>query len=315
MMRELIFNDLSVATYAASTHAVAPLVADVTRGIAQLIDRGITEKAVRSTAAWTENVCADDGTTVWDAIVTMRHMGCVEEFRLISSLVTKVPLLAELPENIVDRFNGCEPDFGNEDGGGCLVLCAHTDAIAVSIPIQARFDVDRLNVRFKELNAVAELCDEEELIDNVARSIHAEAIIDRARLGALGKVTLVTFWNQRLDLFPHLRFGADFEQHLQQLNPGITRALISRLAELDAAAADWPALGTEAPQWRSKVTPESDSVMNNPASRSRRIFRDAMGSQALFSWHARIGSGIRLHLRFDRSVHLVEIGYVGQHLP
>lgn len=35
----------------------------------------------------------------------------------------------------------------------------------------------------------------------------------------------------------------------------------------------------------------------------------------IFEWHARFGSGGRIHLRFDASIREVEIGYVGRHLP
>ena len=70
-----------------------------------------------------------------------------------------------------------------------------------------------------------------------------------------------------------------------------------------------------APPWTCKVTPESDRVMSHPSLREARRFRSGDGTPVLFEWHARFGSGGRIHLRFDASVREVEIGYVGGHLP
>ena len=63
------------------------------------------------------------------------------------------------------------------------------------------------------------------------------------------------------------------------------------------------------------MTPESARVMQNPALREARCFRSGRGTMVLFEWHARFGSGARIHLRFDARTREIEIGYIGVHLP
>ena len=73
--------------------------------------------------------------------------------------------------------------------------------------------------------------------------------------------------------------------------------------------------GGATPRWKCNVTPESDSVMNNATLRESRRFGSHYGTRELFEWHARFGSGGRIHLRFNPHAREVEIGYIGQHLP
>ena len=63
------------------------------------------------------------------------------------------------------------------------------------------------------------------------------------------------------------------------------------------------------------VTPESTRVMRDPVLREARGFRSHRGTREIFEWHARFGSGGRIHLRFDPDSREVEIGYIGPHLP
>ena len=55
--------------------------------------------------------------------------------------------------------------------------------------------------------------------------------------------------------------------------------------------------------------------MSHPTLREARRFRSVKGTRVIFEWHARFGSGGRIHLRFDAGVREVEVGYVGDHLP
>ena len=118
-------------------------------------------------------------------------------------------------------------------------------------------------------------------------------------------------------MFPHLIFGQDVEDHLAELNAGWLPTLVNRLTELDETAAEWVAVGGDAPPWKCKVTPESQSVRDYKRGKllEARTFLAAGGERVLFEWHARFGSGARIHLRFDASAREIEIGYAGVHLP
>ena len=47
----------------------------------------------------------------------------------------------------------------------------------------------------------------------------------------------------------------------------------------------------------------------------RRVFRSADGAAVVFERHAMVGSRYRIHLRVDRRAGVLEIGYIGEHLP
>jgi hypothetical protein len=239
----------------------------------------------------------------------------LEETRFIMRLSMKAPLLFELPAELIDRFRGCEPAVDEGAHGECLVLCAQLLGIAISLPLDARFDRDQLLVRFQEITAQAEFNDVEETIDNLARADHARTILVRARQELLGSVTCQDLWAKRALAFPHLTFGLDVEDQLRRLNPDFMGPVVKRLTELSEAAGEWPGTQTPTPKWRSLITPESTSVMNNEELRNHRVFRDSQGRPTLFEWHARFGSSHSIHLRYDRATFEVEIGYIGRHLP
>ena len=116
-------------------------------------------------------------------------------------------------------------------------------------------------------------------------------------------------------MFPHLQFGPDVEDHLAHLNAGWFPTLVNRLADLDETAGEWRIAGGDAPPWKTLVTPESSRLMDNSRLREARRFRASGGERVLFEWHARFGSGARIHLRFDAQVREIEVGYIGVHLP
>ena len=199
----------------------------------------------------------------------------------------------------------------------CHFSCASSTIRLPSVcPSEPKWDDDRVAVEFDELLPGETVDRVVEYVDNLARSAHAQRIIERHRkrlqLRCSGAVDL---WNRRAQIFPHLLFGPDVEDHLGALSAGFLPTLINRLADLHRAAADWAGAGGDAPPWTCKVTPESTSVMNHPKRREARRFGSVRGERLLFEWHARCGDGVRIHLRFDAGTREIEIGYIGVHLP
>jgi hypothetical protein len=315
-MREMIFNDLSVHLPVSSIHELRPLLADVARGMAGLVAARLVDPTLRMTKHWSEYQCAKDG-SLWDLLLLMqRERREPEETRFLMRLSMKAPLLQDLPAGVTGRFLGCEPAIDGGAGGECLVLCAHVFGIAISLPVQAGSDCDQLVVRFRELSTDLEMADVEETIDNLARERYAAIIIERHRRRNLAQdLNFGDLWSQRASLFPYLAFGLDVEEHLQRLNPTLIDLVVKRLDELNEAAEEWLLNKAAAPNWRSKVTPENVSLICNNELRNSRVFRNAEGEPAPFEWHARMGNSYRIHLRFDRAVLSIEIGYIGPHLP
>ena len=188
-------------------------------------------------------------------------------------------------------------------------LCAITDGIAVGFPSNG-WDRDQLTVRFNELSDDDIILEASETIDNLTRIAHARSICERHRDVLRQCKNFAELWENRTIAFPHLVFGPDVE-----VNAADLQTVINKLTSLDDTAAKWRDIGGAVPPWMSKVTPESGSVMNNEKLREARRFRSHHGTRELFEWHARFGSGGRIHLRFDPRTFEVEIGYIGKKLP
>lgn len=195
---------------------------------------------------------------------------------------------------------------------GRLVLGTITDGIAVGFPSDPVWDCDQLTIHFDELLPDERIGEASEIIDNLTRSAHVQPICGRHRAGLRDQfTTAAALWNGKEQAFPNLIFGPEVEGHLSSLND--LQVVVKRLASLNESASEWR--GGPMPTWKSKVTPESQSVMDDPRLREARRFRSHRGTRELFEWHARFGSRGRIHLRFDPRSLEVEIGYIGPHLP
>ena len=309
----MVLNHASLAP--AGWHEVVEWLPDMATGVAALVRAAVVQKSLRMYRSEHEIRWSGNG-SLFDAYQALRRQGARDQSAFLMGLATKAPLLGALGPDVTDRFLMCETTALPAEDGAPLVLCAVTDAIAVSMPAEAVWDRDRLPVTFHELLPDATLAGAEEEIDNLARSTHAHPIIERHRQRLRHDCSNpAELWRLRAQLFPQLTFGPDVENHLLSLNAGLLATLVNRLADLDNTAATWAVTGGDAPPWTTKVTPESPRTMNDPALREARRFRSVTGERVVFEWHARFGSGGRIHLRFDAGSREIEIGYIGGHLP
>ena len=312
-MREMILNHASL-TPAAWRDALGFL-SDLADGMAGLVRGGAARSTLRMSRSLHEIYWSDRG-SLFDAFLQIGREGARDRSLFLMKLSEKAPLLSDLGPHVADRFRMCGTRTLPTDAGAPLVLCVITDAIAVSFPSEPAWDRDRLAVDFEELLPNGTIEGAREGIDNLARSAHARLIVDR-HVKRLRRhcSDAADLWERRRQMFPHLAFGQDVGDHLVRLNAGWLSTLVNRLGDLDDAAAAWADAGGDAPPWTCKVTPESTSVMNNERLREARRFRSVRGELLLFEWHARFGSGARIHLRFDARTRQIEIGYIGVHLP
>lgn len=290
---------------------------DLADGMADLVRARAAQATLRMSRSLHETRWPDEG-SLFDAFREMMRRGARDQSLFLMKLSEKAPLLSYLAPDVTDRFRMCEAKTLPPDDGAPLVLCAVTDAIAVGFPSEPVWDGDRLPVDFLELLPDGTLGDAHEEIDNLTRSVHAGPIVGRHRKRLRRQHSdAADLWNRRGQMFAHLAFGPDVEEHLAELNPGWLPTLVNRPAELDETAAAWVDVGGDAPPWKCKVTPESQSVRDYKKGKllEARRFRAGSGERVLFEWHARFGGGARIHLRFDARVREIEIGYVGVHLP
>ena len=316
-MREMILNHASLAD--TGQYKALAWLADMASGMAGLVRDGVARKSLRTCRSVHEIRLLDE-LSLFDAYRELQRRGNREESAFLMSLTEKTPLLSGVEPEVADRFLACEATACEaktlpSPDGDPLVLCAVTNGVAVGFPSDPVWDRDRVSVIFAEMLRNGEIESAAEDIDNLARSAHAAPIADRHRERLRLECRSPTdLWRRRGQLFPHLTFGPDVENHLAE-NAGRLTTVVNRLADLDTSAAAWRESGGAAPPWTCKVTPESESVMNDERLRERRRFRSVSGARDLFEWHARFGSSGRIHLRFEARERTVEIGYVGPHLP
>ncbi len=311
----MILNHASVAP--AGWQAALGHLPEMARGMAELVEDGVAERWLRL-ARSPFDIRLDGERSLFDAILELRSRGGRDEAVFLLGLTQKAPLVSGLAPEITDRFRRCETKALPPDDGGPLVLCCVADAIAVGFPSETVWDCDRLRVELWELLPDGTLGEASEEIDNLTRAEHAGRIAARFRERLRRRCSdAADLWERRGLIFPDLGFGPDVEEHLAEVNPGWLPTLVNRLAELDETAAAWKTRGGDAPRWRCKVTPESPSLREYQGGKflDARRFRAASGERVLFEWHARFGSGARIHLRFDSGRREIEIGYVGDHLP
>jgi hypothetical protein len=314
-VREMIFNEASCVVRFPSLREAKEILVCLARGMAALVDARVARSILRMQHPLHEIGLAEDG-TLWDCLMLLqRDRSEPDALRFWMRLAHKVPLLVDLPDDVVDRFASCEPAEPGGALGAALVLCAHLGAITISLRGEPGWDLDELVVRFRELLPDGTIVTVSDTIDNLARSSHAERILERYRLRALDQLSHTTFWERRGLVFPALRFGLDVQGQMVALGGHMFGTITRRLSDLNAAAATWGNQGGAAPVWPTHVTPESEIVMNNDRLRNARVFRDANGVNRLYEWHARFGGSGRIHLRFDPPIRSVEIGYIGPHLP
>lgn len=306
-MREMVLHHASVR--APDRGTAVRWLQDVSTGMAELVRNKVAQSSLRMPRPHQEVDCLP-GYSLFDAYQDVRRDGARETYLFLMGLIAKVPLLSEVGVDVKDRFLACEAQQIPPEDGESLVFCAITDGIAVGFPSEAAWDGDRLSVSFNELLPDGRLEACSETIDNLTRSVHARPICARHRVSVLQDQSPTVLWERRADVFPHLTFGPDVKPP-----PEFLGVIVKRFAELDESVVEWRTVGGAAPRWKCKVTPESDKLMNDKKLREARRFRSRRGTRELFEWHARVGSGMRIHLRFEADTKEVEIGYVGPHLP
>lgn len=310
-----MLNHLSINAPDSNLIEIHQWLEDLVRGMNQLIIRNVSARCFRLAKDMNEIQCLVDY-SLFDVCHKLRKQHRSEESLLFMRLASKYPLLNDLESHISDRFWGCDARALPKADQQPLILCAIADFIAVGFPSKRDWSCDKLIVQFDELLPDDEgtiICVSEE-IDQLTTFAHAERIIERNRFRFLEDASPDELWKQRAAIFPYLDFAPGVQQNLKSYAT-LYSTIVRKLVELDRSAGVWRADGRPVPKWTTKVTRESDSVLSNENLRRARMFRSSRDVSELFDWHARFGSGGRIHLRLDAARKRVEIGYIGPHLP
>jgi hypothetical protein len=313
-VREFVLNDacLRSSTFPSAQIAALSLV-DLSRGIARLVTLRVASAVMRADQVFWELLVAPDAR----AIDVWRHLqrdpATREEAIFFATMSQKVPANIELADEFRQRLLLMDIKDMPDGSSSALLLCLVAGHIGVSLPTEACWDQDELEISGFELDEEGVEEEFTDRIDHLARAEHAGAIANRHNAAFQKGVTTDTFWAERSEAFPRLDFGLDVENQTRQLDPPSFNLVARRLAELDAACIDWLALGGAQSPYRSKVTGESQSTMGRLA--ERRAFRDANNTLQVYELHARYGSVGRIHFRLKHNERRIEVGYVGRKLP
>ena len=312
-MREMVLNHASVLVPGSNRHEISTWLRELAEGMRRLVESEVALKSLRTAHALYDTRC-QPGYSLFDAYLALRSGGFREEFRLLMGLTDKQPLLTDVGPDVTDRFLACEERTLPAEDGEPLVFCAITDGIAVGLPSAPEWDRDRVTVHFDELLPDETIEPTSEEVDQLTRAEHADPICARHRDRLLAGSDPATLWENRAATFPNLLFGPGVGDNLEDASH-LFPTVIGKLLALDRSAEEWQARGGPAPLWRTKVSPESGERMKNTAFQATRRFRSHSGTMEMFEWHARYGDSGRIHLRFDPETRVVEIGYIGPHLP
>lgn len=313
-MRELILSDASVALVDIDRDQLCAFICDAIQGVAKLISKAAVDRSLRLRKQLHEVACYPDLNLLDLLFLMQRDPYRRDHAVFVLRLAQKFPLLEGMSFEDIGRFHGCEA-VGPLAEDTSAMLCALTGNVLLSVPASSDWDTDLVAVEFLELDQEGEPLLSEESADNISRSAHAELILGRHFAARLDFVKQATLWQERVNLYPNLEFCPGVEDCIRALQPSFVLTVARRLAELDSSASEWKRNGGSMPRWHCKVTPESDTTMQDERLRRFRVFTSVDGEPKVFEWHARYGSAGRIHLRFEPHSCSVEIGYIGEHLP
>lgn len=254
--------------------------------------------------------------SLFDIAMDLRRSGSRDEYEFMLTIAARARWTDDIDAAALDRLLSCQQRGLPGPDGEPLMLCVVMGGISVGFPSNALWDTDRLNIRFEELLPNGTIEPGTENIDNLTRCAHARAIAERHRSWLRSCSSAAELWQRRGEVFPNLLFGPGVEADLVKLG-GELAGVARKLSKLNTVAEAWKDTGGGAPGWETVVTRESASTRNDPKLMKARCFDSAHGGKATFEWHARFGSGGRIHLRFGARTQEreIEIGYIGPHLP
>lgn len=318
-MREWVLNHSSVTPD--DPRVALTWLRELTKAMSDLYLDKIAGHSLRSFVLFADLRCSD-GSPVPDPAVAFFEARLFEEGRWWRRMQTKYPADVGLHEDIKDRLKlceatGCDPISMSRLDGAPLLLCAFIDGISISFPAAPLWQQSELIVRYDELNedgGFDERCDR---VDNLGGLAQVDAIRDRHVDEVRNVRSFTELWRGRLDAYPDLLFGPDFEMYLKRINGGLLRKVIRTLGALNDCSSRWKSTGSAQPPapWDGIVRRESATVENDSSLREERRFKTQDGKSELFMLHTNITKGFRLHLRKINSERIVEIGYIGPHLP
>ncbi len=164
-----------------------------------------------------------------------------EEIRFFRTLTAKAPFWEDVAEEIKDKFDLSEGFYQGKSAMG-LTFAFVSDALAVSLLSESKWDCSRLELHITYLDDNGQLIEEPVEIVHASRSVHlgerGDWIKNRTRIIVRDGREL---WQRRSELFPRLEFCEQVRPQVESLNATnpMFRQVMKRLFELEEYCQSW----------------------------------------------------------------------------
>lgn len=312
-MSELCFNELSLPVDDRCALTDAEILGGMAQAVAHLINKKFSAPVLRANLPLS-NIEYRRGMSLYDAIVGLGSKGRFrDDMLLLRRIGQKVPCGEGCEESIQERFSRCQAEVDGAIAVG-LLWAGLADFLSVSLVPGSKWDKDHLEVSLQEIDTQLDISNSVVSVQNVCTLVHAIGAVNEARLDKIGSTSTVSFWDERVEIFPGLDFGVDVERQVGAIDEGLFKTILKKLNGLNQASLEWSERGGAYPPWKSVVSPESERAKGYERVIAERTFRDPSGISKFFELHAKYGSAGRIHLIADRELEKVVIGYIGPHL-
>lgn len=229
-------------------------------------------------------------------------------WQFIRRMQNRAPYSAVLPQGAAE---GTEYSINGTEARG-LGATHLMDGLLVSLLVDPVWDTPWIDATCDELDEGEDILSSPVAVRHAATTDHArqhDDWIGKAGVSAFRHGTEI--WEARADLYPHLHFLPRVESDLEYLLPEWIVQVAIRLQTINDAIAEWDPKTTREPAWRTEVTPESQTRINEGLC----SFEDLDGERRVFSLHARFRPHQgRIHLRLVPEESKARIAYIGRKL-
>jgi hypothetical protein len=245
----------------------------------------------------------------WIGSSAMNH----DRWLFIRTIQGSAPFSSVFPDNVDDAYGDVEYKYDQRPAEA--IGAAHLlDGLVVSLCLDVTWDrpwlvAERLILEEKESGEL-EIRNDSVDIRHAATKGNVESHEIWVREAGKDRLSSgAAIWDNREGLFPCLTFLPDVEVNLRGLEVVWIRPVLDLLIKLEQAISEWRIENTPYPDWKTNITPESDSR------RHLCMFTDLDGELRLFELHGRFRPGPgRLHFRLVPEDRTARVAYIGRKL-